>query len=86
VWGVLKTVVAIAVLVSVVVVCISPFVNLDPTSLSAVKAALALSLAMAGSALLLCYQVRRQVAGLDVFLPPSFSSSSLLELLCSRIC
>jgi hypothetical protein len=85
VWGILKTIVAIALVVCVLAVCISPFVNLDPTSLSASKAALALSLAIVGSAFLFCYVIPQQLTAVSVPGRVS-SSSSLLQLLCSRIC
>jgi hypothetical protein len=86
VWRVLKTIVAVALIVCVLVVCISPFVDLDPTALSAAKAALALCLAIAGTAFLLCYRLHNFWMQPCISPLSALSRVSLLNLLCSRTC
>lgn len=83
---VLKTIIAIALLVSVVVVFVSPFVDLDPTALGAAKAALTLSLSIAVSAFALSDRIRRILGAARAVRPdhslPAFSLNKLCSLLC----
>jgi hypothetical protein len=82
----LKIVIALLVLFSVAAVCISPFVDLDPSALRSAQAALALALAIAGNAYLLCCVIRAQSEWVWPAPGPGRSPGTLLDLLCSLIC
>ncbi len=82
----LKIFVAVVVLFSVAAVCISPYVDLDPTALRAAQAALDLALAIAGNAFLLCCLIREQTSQLWLTPGSERSPGTLLNLLCSLLC
>jgi len=82
----IKFLVALVLVFSVVVVCVSPYVDLEPTALRAAQAALALVLSIAGNALLLFCLIRQQAHRLYLSPVAESSPGSLLDLTCSRIC
>ena len=82
----IKIIIALLLLFTVVVVCVSPYVDLDPTALRAAQAALALALSIVGNAFLLCCLIRFHAHQLCSFSVSDSSPGSLLDLVCSRLC
>jgi uncharacterized membrane protein YGL010W len=75
----------ITLILSVVVVFVSPMVNLEPTALRAARAALALALAIASVAFLFSFWGTRDGFRF-VGLPRLPFFGVLLDLICSKIC
>lgn len=71
---------------TLVVVLVSPYVDLDPTALRAAQAALALVLSIAGNAFLLYCLIRYQAHRLCRLSVSDLSPGSILDLVCSRTC
>ena len=81
--------IVIVLVLSVMVVFVSPAVDLEPTALRALKAAKMLfaALVLAGTAIAACLRVSFPSPGIVLeFHPIEASAASLVDLNCARLC
>lgn len=81
-----QIVIACLLLVAVVAVCIAPSVNLDPTTLGSQQAANITMMGVAGTILTLVLAFQWGSLHDGLFHTAAFPFSSLLDLICSRLC
>ncbi len=86
VTGWYKALLAIALLLSVLFVFISPVSDLDPSAMRAAQAALALALAIAAYAFLISCRIDSNYLSGRLYSRPSLPRAALLSLLCFFIC
>ncbi|MGE5110405.1 MAG: hypothetical protein ACM3JB_06085 [Acidobacteriaceae bacterium] len=86
VTGWYKALLAIALLLSVLVVFISPVSDLDPSAMRAAQAALALALAIAAYAFEIFCRIQSNYFSGRLYSRPSLPHAALLSLLCFFIC
>ena len=82
----LKIAIGLLLLFSVLLVFVSPYVDLDPTALRAAQAALVLVLSIAVNAFLLFCLIRHQAYRAYQPLVADPSPGSLVDLICARLC
>lgn len=80
------TVISVALLICVVVVCLAPVTSLEPTALRAAQMALALMLGLGTINVALIIRISFSNEPVPCHSEPQTSDESLIDLVCSRLC